>query len=110
MLLAIGPNKVFLMIPDSTGGYVSRQINIAFSLSQSTLRVRCNACGKGFRDCVKVKADMDMNTFTVETTHLINMSTGHCVDYQVKDNFIVKELGLQSLSDSIADEQNRCAT
>ena len=54
---------------------------------------------------------MVMNTFTAETTNLINMSTGHCADNEVKDNFInVKELGLQSLSGSIADDQNRCST
>ena len=48
---------------------------------------------------------MEMNSFTAETTHLIDMSTGHCADNDVKDNLInVKEL--QALSDSIADDQN----
>ena len=52
---------------------------------------------------------MEMNTFTAETTHLINMPTGHCADNDVKDNLItVKELGMQAMSDSIADDQNRC--
>ena len=105
------PNGFHVIIGSSSGGYVSRQINVAFPLSQSTLRVRCNACGKGFRDGVKVNAAMEMNTFTAETTNLTNMSTGHCADNDVKGNFInVKELGLKALSDSIADEQNRCPT
>ena len=48
---------------------------------------------------VKVTAAMEMNTFTVETTHVINMSTGHRADNDVKDNLIdVKEMGLQALS------------
>ena len=39
------------------------------------------------------------------------MSTGHCADNHVKDNLMnVKELGLQALSDSIADDHNRCPT
>ena len=49
------------------------------------IRLGCNACGNGFRD---VTAAMEMNHFTVETTNLINMSTGHCVDNDVKDNMI----------------------
>ena len=54
---------------------------------------------------------MEMNTFTAETTNLIDMSTVHCADNDVKDNLInVKELGLQALSDSIADDQNLCPT
>ena len=58
---------------------------------------------------VKVTAAMDMNSFTAETTNLINMETGHCADNDVKDNLInVKELSLQALSDSIADDHNRC--
>ena len=60
---------------------------------------------------VKVTAAMEMNPFTVETTTLINMSTGNCADNDVKDNLInVKELSLQALSDSIADDHNRCPT
>ena len=60
---------------------------------------------------VKVTAAMEMNTFTAETTTLINMSTGHCADNDVKDNLItVNELGLHAVSDSIADDQNRCPT
>ena len=52
---------------------------------------------------------MEMNTFTAETTNLINMSTGHCADNDVKDNLInVKELGLQALFVSIADDPNLC--
>ena len=39
------------------------------------------------------------------------MSSGHCADNDVKDDFInVKELGLQTLSDSTADDQNRFPT
>ena len=54
---------------------------------------------------------MEMNPFTVETTTLINMSTGNCADNDVKDNLInVKELSLQALSASIADDHNRCPT
>ena len=54
---------------------------------------------------------MEMNTFTAETTNLIDMSTEHCADTDVKDNLInVKQPGLQALSDSIADDQNRCPT
>ena len=103
------PNGFHVIIGASIGGYLSCQINVAFLLSQSTLRFRCNACGKGFRDGVKLKAAMKTNTFTAETTHLIHMSTGNCADNEVKDNLInVKELSLQSLSDSIADDQNRC--
>ena len=106
------PNGFHVIIGSSSGVYVSRQINVAFPLSQSTLRVRCNACGKGFRDGVKVNAAMEMNTFTAETTNLTNIPTGHCADNDVKGNFInVKELGLQALSDSIAYyDQNRCPT
>ena len=38
---------------------------------------------------------MEMNTFTAETTNVINMSTGHCADNDVKYNLItVKELCL----------------
>ena len=60
---------------------------------------------------IKVTAAMEMNPFTVETTHLINMSTGHCADNGVKDKLInVKEMGLQALSDSTADGQHRCPT
>ena len=60
---------------------------------------------------VKVTAAMEMNPFTVETTHVINMSTGHCADNDTKDNLIiVKEMGLQALSDPTADAQNRCPT
>ena len=52
---------------------------------------------------------MEMNIFTAETTTLINMPTGHCTDNDVKDNLItVKELGWRALSDSLADDQNRC--
>ena len=54
---------------------------------------------------------MEMNTFTAETTTLINMPTGHCADNDVKDydNLItVKELGWRALSDSLADDQNIC--
>ena len=54
-----------------------------FQYPQSTLRVKCNACDKGFRDGVKVKAAMEMKTFTI---HLINMSTGHCTDKDTMDN------------------------
>ena len=79
------PNGFHVIIGASSGGYVSRQINVAFPISQSTLRVRCNACGKGFRDGVNVKAAMEMNTFT---THLISMSTGHCTGSDGKDNLI----------------------
>ena len=47
---------------------------------------------RGFRDSVKVKAAMEMNTFTAETTYMINTSSGHCADNDVKDNLInVKE-------------------
>ena len=60
---------------------------------------------------VKVTAAMEMNHFTVETTHVINMSTGHRADNDVKDNLInVKEIGLQELSDPTADAQNRFPT
>ena len=105
------PKGVHVIIGAPSGGQVSRQINVVFSLSQSTLRVRCNECGKGFRDGVKVKAAMEMNTFTIETTHLLNKSTRHCADNDVKDNLIiVKEQGLQAQCDSIADDQNRCPT
>ena len=49
---------------------------------------------------VKVTTGMEMNPFTVETTNVINMSTGHCADNYVKGNLInVKEMGLQALSD-----------
>ena len=42
-----------------------------------------------------VKVTAGMNPFTVETTHVINMSTGHRADNDVKDNFIhLKEMGL----------------
>ena len=52
---------------------------------------------------------MEMNTFTAETTYMINTSHGHCADNDVKDNLInVKEQGWRALSDSIADDQNRC--
>ena len=77
------PSGFHVIIVASSGGYVSRQINVVFPLSQSTLRVRCNACGKGFRDCVKVKAVlpvMEKNTFTAETTNLINMNWAVVVD------------------------------
>ena len=57
-----------VIIGASSDGQVSSQINVAFPLSRSTLRVRCNACGNGFRDSVKVKATMQLNTFTTETT------------------------------------------
>ena len=60
---------------------------------------------------IKVTAAMEMNPFTVETTHLINISTGHCADNGVKDNLTnMKEMGLQALSDSTTDDQNRCPT
>ena len=60
---------------------------------------------------VKVTAAMEMNPFTAETTNLISMSTGHCADNGVTDDLInVKEMGLQALSDSIADDHNRCPT
>ena len=60
---------------------------------------------------VIVTAAMEMNHFTVETTNVINMSTGHCTDNDVKGNLInVKVLGLQALSDPTADDQNRCPT
>ena len=63
------------------------------------------------RDSEMVVKAMKMNPFTVETTHVINMSTGHCVDNDVNDNLInVKEMGLQALSDPTADDQNRCPT
>ena len=102
------PNGFHVVIGASCGGYLSRQINVAFPLSQSTLLVRCIACGKGFRDGVKVKTTMEMNTFT---THRINMSSGHCTDNDVNDNLInVKELGMQALSDSISDDKNRRPT
>ena len=44
----------------------------------------------GFRDSVKVKAAMEMNTFTSETTCMINTNTssGHCADNGVNDNLI----------------------
>ena len=60
----------------------------------------------------KVTAAMEMNPFTLETPTSINIiSTGHCADNDVRDNLIhVKELGLQALSDSIADDHNRCPT
>ena len=88
------PKGCRVIIGASNGGQVSRQINIAFPLSQSTLRVRCNACCRGFRDSVKVKAAMEMNTFTAETTYMINTPSGHCADNDVKDNLInVKEHG-----------------
>ena len=38
---------------------------------------------------VKVAAGMDMNPFTVETTNVINVSTGHRADNDVKDNLII---------------------
>ena len=48
---------------------------------------------------------MEMNTFTATITHLVNW---HCADNDVKDSLInEKERGLQALSDSIADDQNR---
>ena len=54
---------------------------------------------------------MEMNSFTAETKNLMNMSTWHCADNDVKDNLInVKEQGLHALSDSIADDKNRCPT
>ena len=60
---------------------------------------------------VKVTTCMDMNHFTVETTNVINMSTGHRADNDVKDNIIhVKGMGLQALSGPTADDQNRCPT
>ena len=37
---------------------------------------------------VKVTAAMEMNHFTVEITNLINMTTGHCADNDVKDSMI----------------------
>ena len=37
---------------------------------------------------VKVTAVVEMNPFTVETINVINMSTGHCADNDVKDNLI----------------------
>ena len=89
------PKGFHVIIGASNGGQVSSQINVAFPLSQSTLRVRCNACGRGFRDSVKVKAAMEMNTFTSETTfYMINTSYGPCADNDVNDNLInVKEQG-----------------
>ena len=42
----------------------------------------------GFRDSVKVKAAMEMNIFTSETTYMINTSSGHCADNDVNDNLI----------------------
>ena len=80
------PKGFHVIIGASNGGQVSSQINVAFPLSQSTLRVRRNACGRGFRDSVKVKAAMEMNTFTSETTYMINTSSGHCADNDVNDN------------------------
>ena len=60
---------------------------------------------------VKVTPATEINHFTVETSNLTNMSTGHCADNDVKDNLInVKELSLQALCNSIADDQNRCPT
>ena len=97
MCIKIIPNVVHVIIGASSGGCVSRQINVAFPLSQSTLRVRCIACYKVFRDGVEVKAAMEMNTCS---TNLIYMTTGHCTDNDVKDNLInLKQLGLQALSD-----------
>ena len=88
------PKGFHVIIGASSGGQVSSQINVACPLSQSTLRVRCNACGRGFTDSVKVKAAMEMNTFTSETTYMINTSSGHCADNDVNDNLInVKEQG-----------------
>ena len=44
--------RVFMLsIRASSGRPVSRQVTVAFSFSQSTLRIRSNACGSGFRDC-----------------------------------------------------------
>ena len=37
---------------------------------------------------VKVTAAMEMNTFTAETTYMINTSSGHCADNDVNDNLI----------------------
>ena len=46
---------------------------------------------------VKVTAALEKNPFTVETTNVINISTGHYADNDVKDNLInVKVLGLQA--------------
>ena len=46
---------------------------------------------------VKVTAAMEKNPFTVETTNVINISTGNYADNDVKDNLInVKILGLQA--------------
>ena len=105
------PKGFHVIVGAYSGGQVSSQINVAFPLSQSTLRVRCNACGRGFRNSVKVKAAMEMHTFTAETTYMINTSSGHCADNDVMDNLInVKEQGWRALSDSIAEYQNRCPT
>ena len=60
---------------------------------------------------VKVTAAKEMNPFFLETTHVTNLSTGHCADNDEKDNLInVKELGLQALSDPTADDKNRSPT
>ena len=34
---------------------------------------------------VKVTTGMEMNPFTLKTTNVINKSTGHCADNEVKD-------------------------
>ena len=38
---------------------------------------------------VKVIAAKEINPFIVETTHVTNLSTGHCADNDVKDNLIM---------------------
>ena len=82
------------------GGQVSRQIDGAFPLSQFTLRVRCNACGKGFRDgCESDDRHGD------ESFHSRNHNSDQCAD---KDNIInVKDHGLQALSHSIEGDQKK---
>ena len=48
-----------------------------------------------------------MNPFTVQTTNVINMSTGHYADNDVKDNLInAKQLGLQARRLFLMSQQN----
>ena len=103
------PKRFHVIIRASSGGHV-RSMSYSHSpnphYESGAMRVERDS-----EMVVKVTAAMKMNHFTVETTNLINMLTGNSADNDVKDKIInVKELGLQALSDSIADDHNRCPT
>ena len=92
-----------LSIGASSGGQVSRQINVAFQLSHFILRVRCNACGKGFRDGCESDNNHRGELFHSKQTQI--SSAGKCAD---KDNIInVKDLDLHGLSHSIEGDQKK---